>query len=156
MITSLALSQNYLRIVYSVPSLRIEIQRLIIIRFQLTMHINILQMQNVASSAACSRQAALCNARAPQPSSSGRFQTASSPPLTKLQTARRQQRHSLSRVAATSSLDDLSLFPGSSGSSLEAPTTSGSNPRKGAIKIEDVPLNTEVTGTDPRLLYSSS
>ena len=78
--------------------------------------------------------------RAPQPCACGRFATASAPLFASpAQPVRRPQRQCSLRVASTS-LDDLSLFQG--GSAM--PSTSGSTGREAAVKIEDVPLNSEV------------
>ena len=78
--------------------------------------------------------------RSPQPCACGRFSTASAPLFASpTQHTRRPQRQCSLRVASTS-LDDLSLFQ--DGSAM--PSTSGSSGREAAVKVEDVPLNSEV------------
>ena len=78
--------------------------------------------------------------RTPQPSACGRFTTASAPLFASpAQPIRRPQRQCSLRVASTS-LDDLSLFQ--SGSAM--PSTSGTSGPDAGVKVEDVPLNSEV------------
>ena len=101
------------------------------------MNSSLLYAQSAPVSAACSRNATPCNLRTSQPCSSGRSTTANAPLLASpLQYSRRPQRQCRMLVASTS-LDDLSLFPGGSesSSSLEAPSQSSSS-RKGASDFQ--------------------